>query len=169
MISYFNNKAKVGRDNYETPEHVWKLFFSIYKNRDSRIWLPFYCKGTCAPFVEKHHGTKFIHVNEDFFNYEPKEWDVLVDNPPYSCKQEVFQRCILLGKPFALYIPLETLERKYISELMNSTEFQIIIPKKRTDFITDYEDVKFGSPPHKTAWFCWRMKLLDGRQLIFEE
>jgi hypothetical protein len=166
MISYFNNKARQGRDNYETPEWCWELFFKYYTNREKMVWSPFYCKGLCANHLEKYHGPNFIHCNEDFFKWNP-EFDCIVDNPPYSCKKEVFERCIALGKPFALYVPLDTLERRYIRELMNDVGLQIIIPAKRTDFITDY-DIKHTNPPHKTIWLCWKMNLLDGRQLIFE-
>ena len=42
MIAYFNNKAKMARDDYETPEWVWELFFKHFKNREMRIWMPFY-------------------------------------------------------------------------------------------------------------------------------
>jgi len=171
MIAYFNNKAKMARDDYETPESVWELFFKYFKNREMRIWMPFYCKGICAIYVEKFHGPRYVHLNEDFFNYEPSQgWDCIVDNPPYSCKKQVFERCKKLGKPFALFVPLDTLERGYIRETMQSpfgAFLQIIIPKKRTDFITDY-DVEHTCPPHKTIWICWKMELLDGRQIIFE-
>ena len=166
MIAYFNNKAKQGRDNYETPEHVWKLFFKFYTCREKRIWLPFYCKGKCASYLEIHYGQNYVHCNEDFFKWTP-EFDVIVDNPPYSCKKEVFERCIALGKPFALYVPLDTMERGYIRKLMNGSDLQIIIPAKRTDFITDYE-IGHSSPPHKTIWICWKMNIADGRQIIFE-
>jgi len=166
MIAYFNNKAKQGRDNYETPEWVWKMFFKFYTCREKRIWLPFYCKGKCASYLEKHYGPNYVHCNEDFFEWTP-DFDVIVDNPPYSCKKEVFERCITLGKPFALYVPLDTLERGYIRKLMNGSDLQIIIPAKRTDFITDYE-IGHSSPPHKTIWICWKMNIGDGRQIIFE-
>jgi hypothetical protein len=50
---------------------------------------------------------------------------------------------------------------------MNSLDLQIVIPNKRTDFITDY-NIAHTNPPHKTIWICWKMNLLDGRQIIFE-
>jgi hypothetical protein len=165
-MPFYNNKKKIGRDDYETPESVWQMFFKIYGRREDKIWLPFYCKGRCAEYVEKHYGTNYIHNDNDFFETSP-EYDVIVDNPPYSCKKEVFERCIALGKPFALYVPLDTMERGYIQKHMNGLDLQIIIPNKRTDFITDY-DVAHTTPPHKTIWICWKMKLADGRQIIFE-
>jgi hypothetical protein len=168
---YLHDKQKkaLERDDYETPEWVWGLFFHYFKNRETRIWAPFYCKGACAPFIEKYHGTKFIHLERDFFSWQPDQWDCIVDNPPYSCKQKVFERCVALEKPFALYVPIDTLERGYIKNLLGSSpHFQIIIPNQRTHFITEY-DVLHTCPPHKTAWFCYKMELADGRQLIFQE
>jgi len=166
-VQYFNARVRQGKDDYETPEHVWELFFKHYTKTDTIVWLPFYCKGTCGEFVRKHHGDRFIHVNEDFFTWQPETWDCIIDNPPYSCKRDVFEQCIKLGKPFALYVPLDTLERVYIRNLMDTPKFQLLIPKQRTDFITDY-DVKHTHPPHKTVWFCYGMDLDDGRQIIFE-
>jgi len=64
-------------------------------------------------------------------------------------------------------VPLDTMERTYIRKLMNGTDLQIIIPAKRTDFITDY-DMNYSCAPHKTIWICWKMNIADGRQIIFE-
>jgi len=166
--TYFNNRKSAGRDDYETPEWVWELFFKHFKNREARVWAPFFCKGKCAEYIEKHHGKKYVHCDADFFEWVPPlGFDCIIDNPPYSCKKEVFERCLALGKPFALYVPLDTLGRCYISKLLNCPELQLLIPYKKTDFITDY-DVNHTTPPHKTVWFCYKMELGDGRQIIFE-
>jgi len=47
---------------------------------------------------------KYSHINtgQDFFAYEPDCWDIIVSNPPFSRKMEVFERYLQLNKPFAL-------------------------------------------------------------------
>lgn len=165
MQSYYAGKAKQGRDDYETPAWCWRMIVDLINNKQRRIWEPFYCKGLAGQTLAEL-GQPCIHENKDFFSWEPEEWDCIVSNPPYSIKQSVFERCIALGKPFALYVPLDTLGRKYISRLMNSPYLQIVIPNARTDFITDYE-VNRTCPPHLTIWICWKMKLRDGSQIIF--
>jgi hypothetical protein len=91
-------------------------------------------------------GFKCFHENKDFFTYEPEHYDVVIDNTPYSIKKEIIEQLIKNGKPFALYLPLETLERKYIKQLDTSL-LQVIIPSDRTNFITNY-DITKAKPPH---------------------
>ena len=54
---------------------------------------------------------------------------------------EVIRRCIDLNKPFCLLLPIDTLERKYISTLFRDRDFTIIIPKKRYKFINNGTNV----------------------------
>lgn len=59
------------------------------------------------------------HIDEgkDFFEYEPNSWDVIVSNPPYSIKDSIIERVYELNKPFALLLPLDSLQgqRRYKS------------------------------------------------------
>lgn len=50
--------------------------------------------------------------NRDFFTWEPSRWDCVVTNPDYSGKnkERFLERAYSLGKPFALLMPLTTLE-----------------------------------------------------------
>ena len=56
----------------------------------------------------KAAGIRVVHshilTGEGFFVYEPEEWDLIVSNPPFSIKQKVVERCLALGKPFALLL-----------------------------------------------------------------
>jgi hypothetical protein len=156
-------KLKLNRNNddYETPQEGWEIILK-YISKDKVIWLPFYCKGLAGDILTKL-GYSVIHEDKDFFTYEPEQYDMIIDNPPYSIKKEVIEQCKKLGKPFALFLPLDTLERKYFKELL-SDKIQIIIPEKRIHCMKD--ETKTNAP-YKTCWFCYNMNLLDGRQLIF--
>lgn len=156
-------KLKLNRNNddYETPQEGWEIILK-YISKDKIIWLPFYCKGLAGDILTKL-GYENIHINKDFFTYEPIKYDIIIDNPPYSIKKEVIEQCKKLGKPFALFLPLETLERKYFRTMM-SDKIQIIIPDKR---INCQSDSNVTQAPYKMCWFCYDMNLLDGRQLIF--
>ena len=74
------------------------------------VWCPFDTKH--SEFVQKFKDAGFhvvyshIYNGQDFFNYEPSQWDILVSNPPFSRKVEVFERCLKLGKPFALLMSI---------------------------------------------------------------
>lgn len=55
------------------------------------------------------------HISEDknFFFYEPEEhYDIIISNPPFSIKDSILQRLSELGKPFAMLLPLPTLQGK---------------------------------------------------------
>lgn len=161
------NCLSKNRDDYETPLWCWQLICKAINDKSKYLWVPFYCNGKASEFLQSLNQPHF-HIERDFFSYEPESYDYIIDNPPYSIKEMIFERCIELGKPFALYVPLDTLERKYIARYLNSKIFQILIPNERTHFITNY-DVAHTCPPHKTAWFCYGLNLLDGRNIIFEK
>lgn len=54
------------------------------------VWCPFDTKH--SEFVQKFKDAGFhvvyshIYNGQDFFNYEPSQWDILVSNPPFSRK-----------------------------------------------------------------------------------
>ena len=44
--------------------------------------------------------------------YEPDRWDIIVSNPPFSLKNKVLERLYLFNKPFAILLPLNSLQGK---------------------------------------------------------
>jgi hypothetical protein len=159
------------RDNYDTPIEAWKLIMNNLKTAPENIWCPFYnasseenLKGFKKILNKKK--IKLIHTQRDFFNFVPKKWDCIIDNPPYHNKEAIIKRCVLLKKPFALLLPQDTLERKYINELFgNDKKFKIIIPNERYNFI-GYENK--ANVPFKSMWFTYNLDLVSNNQLIFE-
>jgi len=147
-------------DDFETPFEAWKLIFDKI-GTDKKVWCPFFCEGSLTEHLNKLN-VSFIHRDEDFYEYEP-ECDIIVDNPPYSTKEKVFKRCLELGKPFALLVPLDTLERKYIPRLFDINKLEIIIPKNRYNFKGGQNK---KNCPFKSVWLCYDMKL--GKQLLYE-
>ena len=147
-------------DNYETTKEAFDLLFKYIKiDKDKKVWAPFYCEGLINQY---EFPFEMIHTDTDFFDTNIR-FDFIVDNPPFSCKMEVIRRCIKLNKSFCLLMPVDTLERKYISTLFRDRDFTIIIPKKRYKFINNGTNVTM---PFSTAWFCVGFGLQ--RQLIFE-
>ena len=53
--------------------------------------------------VLRENGYKVVtsHINNglDFFDFEPKEYDMIITNPPYSLKDAFLQRAFELNKP----------------------------------------------------------------------
>lgn len=51
-----------------------------------------------------------IDDGKDFFTYQPEDFDVIVSNPPYTQKDRVIERLYELEKPFAVLLPLNSLQ-----------------------------------------------------------
>ena len=77
--------------------------------------------------------------------------DMIITNPPYSLKNKFLKRAFDLGKPFAMLLPLTTLESSVRNDLFRDKKIQVLIPNKRFDF-TGKKNCWFA-----TAWFCWKM------------
>jgi hypothetical protein len=60
--------------------------------------------------------------------------DIIVSNPPYTIKREVFTRLKQLGKPFVMLVPSTTIQTKYFKELFEDEQIQLIIPYKKNNF-----------------------------------
>jgi len=156
------------QNDYNTPLEAWELLLNQMRNTRVTFWLPFFNDGSIKKNLEKNLNVNIIHQRRDFFEYEPKKYDVIADNPSFFQKQKVFRRCLDLGRPFALLVPMETIERKYFSEMFkNDKRLQVIIPNKRYEFESQYPDSS-GKIPFKTVWICWKMDLKSKNNLIFE-
>ena len=148
------------RDDYSTPIEAFQLIFK-YVDKTKKIWFPFFNDGSLVNHLETL-GVNYIHEDKDFFTYEP-DFEILIDNPPYSIKQKVFERCIALDKPFALLVPMDTLDRQYFSRLFKDKDITIIIPINRYNFVSNEKKL---TPPFKCIWICCNFKL--DKQIIFE-
>jgi len=94
-----------------------------------------------------------IETGQNFFEYEPGKWDVLVTNPPYSLKYRWLAHCYELHKPFALLLPVETLGAKTAQELMKQHGFEIMLLDKRVNFKMPRKGWE-GSAPFPVLWLC---------------
>ena len=135
-------------DDYNTPVEAWEFLFKNMPPQFERrlIWFPFYHDGS---LIERLKGIteSIIHVNENFFQYEPSSYDLIVDNPPFSCKKEILERCLSLGKPFALLLPLDTIERQYMGTMFKrSDKIKLLIPTNSQVKVGTSLSNLFGSP-----------------------
>ena len=85
----------------------------------------------------------------DFLEDElPDGIDVIITNPPYSKKDKFIERCYELKKPFALLLPVSSLQGIKRGEMFAKNGIEILALKKRIDFTGK------GSPHFGVAWFC---------------
>lgn len=79
-----------------------------YIPKNKTVWCPFDTEHSEFVLAMRDAGIRVVHshilTGEDFFAYEPEKWDIIVGNPPFNIKQKVVERCLALGKPFALLL-----------------------------------------------------------------
>jgi hypothetical protein len=158
MINHITNTKVKLQDDYDSPKIAFELIFKYIKG-DKVVYAPFYNTGNLSHILTE---LKINHIHKDIDFFTNKEtFDYIIDNPPYSKKQKILEHCLLLGKPFALLLRLDTIERQYFKRLFDGKDWTIIIPSKR---------IKFGdsknSPAISTAWYCFGFKL--GDKIIFD-
>lgn len=128
------------------------------------IWCPFDTKN--SEFVLALQENKFnvvyshIRTGQDFFEYEPSAWDIILSNPPYTNKAEVFKRCLDFGKPFGLLMSNLWLNDSSPANLFKEIELQLLLFNRRIQY-DEKNRIPFGS-----SYFCHD---LLPKQIIFEE
>jgi hypothetical protein len=136
---YLTAKTDKASDEYFTPPEAVKPLLRFIPT-DKVLWCPFDKATSSYVRVFKEAGYRVLHshIDEDknFFFYEPEEpYDIIVSNPPFSIKDDILRRLTELNKPYAMLLPLPTLQgQKRFDDLIGS---EALIFDKRINFFTD--------------------------------
>lgn len=142
------NTMNLNSNNIEcyTPKYAVNIivpFLEAMKNKKSKfvIWAPF--------SKDNHHFANYLrklgfevintHIDngQDFITYEPNfEFDMILDNPPFKNKTKFVEKAISYKKPFALFLPFNSLGDRGIPNLFlnNNLDLEMLIPDHRTEF-----------------------------------
>ena len=142
-------------DEYMTPKSAWEDIVDFIP-KGKVIWEPFYGNGMSGEYLTDL-GFKVIHEPEDFFQNDKGE--IIVSNPPYTKKKEVFQRLKSIDKPFIMLVPTTTLHTKYFQEVFKDDEIQLIIPYKKRQFYSEKRELKKGGCSFYTLYICYKIDL----------
>lgn len=165
-------KSDKASDEYYTPREAVLPLLKYLKGNNGQctIWCPFdtlkseYVK----IFQEAGHKVIFSHIDEgkNFFEYEPNEpYDYIISNPPFSMKDEVLKRLSELNKPFAMLLPLPTLQGQKRFEYLRNC--QALVFDKRINYFLDLEHKTTSkSVPFASIYIC---KDFLPKELIFEK
>tara|TARA_R110001606_G_scaffold387131_2_gene551555 strand:- start:2389 stop:2865 length:477 start_codon:yes stop_codon:yes gene_type:complete len=142
-------------DNYSTDPNGWDIIKDFIPH-NKKIYAPFYCDGKQKEYF-KDMGIDIIHEDTDFFT-NTYEYDMIIDNPPFSKWFEICAKLKEIDKPFILIaFPKCFLTKKF--QNLFKEHLQIIIPNKRPTF-THLEHPKAGyTPPFGVWYFCYKMNL----------
>lgn len=141
-----------------------------YIPKDKIIWCPFDEEWSAFYKRLKEEGYNVVRSSlkdgQDFFTYEPDKWDMIVSNPPFSSKDKVLERLYSFKKPFAILLPLNSLQGKTRFKFFTQG-IQLLSFDSRISFHKpDSMDIVIKGSPFATAYFC---KDLLPRDLIVEE
>ena len=154
----FHTKTFQEHDDYMTPKYVWENI-QPFIPKDKIIWEPFFGDGTSGEHL-RELGFEVIHKPIDFFQHNVG--DIVVSNPPFSQSKNVLSRLRELDKPFILILPFSKLNTSYIRENYKDDGLQIIIPRKRIQFIKMVNGEiteQNNSCNFDCLYFCYRMNL----------
>ena len=144
-------------DDYMTPKSAWENIKHLIP-KDKVIWECFYGDGTSGQNL-RDLGFNVIHEPIDFFENNDLEYDVLLSNPPFSLKKEVFTRLIELDKPFIMISSQQLLFTQYFRKIMDGNNLQIIIPRKRIQFIKNGNELQ-NKCNFDCFYYCYKMNLV---------
>lgn len=150
------HKAGNGSDDFQTPVSAI-LDFAPFVPRGI-VWDPACGKGNVVRGFDtmgfRVHGSD-IKTGDDFLSphaAQARDFDVIVTNPPYSIKDKFIARCLEIGKPWALLMPVTALGEQWRVEMWRRNGIQLVLPPERIRFETPYN--KKSDPWLFTMWFC---------------
>lgn len=137
---YLTAKTNKQSDETFTPrEAILPLLKYIDKNLT--IWCPFDLEDSEYVKVFKENGYNVIYshidTGQNFFFYEPEQYDIIISNPPFSIKDDILKRLYELNKPFAMLLPLPTLQGQKRFPYLKGC--QALVFDKRINYYRDKE------------------------------
>ena len=159
--------SKGNNDECYTPDYGVEPILK-YIPKDATVWCPF-DKEESQFVIQISKQNKVIRSHlesgQDFFDYEPEEWDMIVSNPPFTDKRKFFERALSFNKPFALIMTNTWLNDSAPKQLFKDKDIQLLMFDKRMKFVSpdgrDNDKITFSS-----SYYCWNFL---PKQIIMEE
>lgn len=179
----------VTNDEYETPVDLLRLVLDKLDREKDFLWEPFPGSGHSTRFI-KSRG--FLVTNgpcaDDFFQADsvpcpprPGMRTILLSNPPYSTKSDVFKHIARIGAPHvALLMPGAVLATQYFHGFIKShpavgqADLQLLVPTWRVRFLDPathqpLSGRKDNRAPFDVYWFCLGLGLPQSIQVAMRE
>ena len=122
------------------------------------IWCPFDTEESKFVKVLTSNGFKVVYSHiekgQDFYDYEPNNWDVIVSNPPFTNKRAFFERALSFNKPFALIMANTWLNDAAPKQIFKDKDLQLLMFDKRMEFIQPNAK-QTGKITFSSSYYCW--------------
>lgn len=127
-------------DEYYTPSYGVTPIIKYLPN-GKVIWCPFDTNESEYVKQLSQAGYKLINSHlqygQDYYTYEPPQWDIMVSNPPYTNKRKIFERALSFNKPFALLMSNVWLNDSAPKQLFMDKQLQLLMFDKRIKYINN--------------------------------
>jgi len=138
-----------------------------YINKELIVWCPFDTEE--SEFVKQisvQNKVIYSHIDngQDFFTYEPENWDIMISNPPFTNKRKYFERALSFNKPFALIMTNTWLNDAAPKQLFKDKDLQLLMFDKRMKFSNN--NVISNKITFSSSYFCYNFL---PKQIIMEE
>lgn len=114
MTNGIIHTTKGKNDECYTPRYAVEPILEFAERfRRMKVWCPWSTAESefVKVLIDRGFDVVFSHIDngQDFFHYEPDEWDVIIDNPPFTGKHNIFKRLFSFNKPFAIVMDVRLL------------------------------------------------------------
>ena len=154
-------------DECYTPDYGVKPILKYIPDGDI-VWCPFDTKESeFVKQISKQNEVIYSHISngQDFFDYEPHAWDIIVSNPPFTNKRKFFERALSFNKPFALIMTNTWLNDSTPKIIFKDKDLQLLMFDKRMEF--NQSDGKVNNKiTFSSSYYCWNFL---PKQIIMEE
>jgi len=159
--------SKGSNDECYTPDYAVRPIIK-YIPVGSVVWCPFDTEESefVKQIKESKKGTVLYgHVDEglDYYRYQPTAWDVMVSNPPFTNKREIFERALSFRKPFALLMSNTWLNDAAPKQLFKKKDLQLLMFDKRIKYSNN--GVTNNKITFSSSYYCWNFL---PKQIIME-
>ena len=128
---------------------ITALKMSCKNEKGDECYTPSYA---VEPLLEYLPKDKVISSEgKDFLKDKLPEFDIVVTNAPFSKKDAFIKKCYELNKPFALLLPITTLQGNRRGQWFMEKDIEVLVLNQRVDFTGK------GSPHFGVGWFCYNL------------
>jgi len=157
-----HDKVCKEQDEYYTPLYA-VMPISKYLKPNSTIWCPFDTEKSLYVryFRKLGHTVIATHISngQDFFITEPPAGcNYIISNPPYSIKEQVFERLFQLDIPFAMLVNTVGLFTAKSRFNLFRDRVEMLVFPARVQYLTSYDEItELKNPPFSSGYVCYRM------------
>ena len=150
--------SKGSNDECYTPRYVVKELLP-YLPKDKVVWCPFDTEESEFVKVLSEEGFQVVnsHISygQDYYTCEPKYWDIIVSNPPFTNKRKIFERAMSFNKPFALLMSNTWLNDSAPKVLFREKDLQLLMFRNRIKFLNN--GIVNNKITFSSSFYCWNL------------